>query len=120
EADGLISVINEQKISLQTIETYWDLKETDPVATVAALEKPFRSLGNNSSIQWYTLPDRSKLNSISSGIVIGDHDNSPIIKIRVAKNTEIKIYAKTRSSIRFEVTHTKGAADIGAWTSDDL
>lgn len=119
DAGGNIVRLRDERLTLQAIETYWDIRENDPVATVAALERPFRSLGSNSSIQWYSLPENAKAKIRSRGVVIGDQDNSPVIKIRVAKATEIKIYAKTTSFVRIEVTHVQGAADIGSFTSSD-
>lgn len=109
----------DNRLTLQTMETYWEFSDDDPVATIAALERPFRSLGSKSSVEWYTFPDAARATMRSRGVIIADDDNAPVIKIQVAKGTQIKAYAKTSGSIRFEVTHTQGAADIGTYTAND-
>ncbi|MDR9775008.1 hypothetical protein RJJ65_20595 [Rhizobium hidalgonense] len=118
EAGGGIYAID-PKLTLQNMETYWEFEDTDPIATVAALERPFRSLGSKSSVEWYTISEIARATLRSRGVIIADDDNAPVIKIQVAKGTQIKAYAKTAGSIRFEVTHTQGAADIGAYTAAD-
>lgn len=118
QAGGAVYEIDE-KLTLQAMETYWEFSDADPIATVAALERPFRSLGSKSSVEWYTFPDAARATLRSRGVIIADDDNAPVIKIQVAKDTQIKAYAKTAGSIRFEVTHTQGAADIGAYTAAD-
>lgn len=119
QAGGAIYEI-EQKLTLQAMETYWEFSDADPIATVAALERPFRSLGSKSSVEWYTFPDAVRTTLRSRGVIIADDDNAPVIKMQVAKGTQIKAYAKTASSVRFEVTHNQGAADIGAYTATDI
>ncbi|WLR93875.1 hypothetical protein [Shinella zoogloeoides] len=109
-----------QKLTLQTMETYWEFADPDPIATVAALERPFRSLGSKSSVEWYTFPEAARATLRNRGVIIADDDNAPVIKVHVAKGTQIKAYAKTAASIRFEVTHTQGSADIGAYTATDM
>ncbi|TCQ12588.1 hypothetical protein C8J34_1011231 [Rhizobium sp. PP-F2F-G36] len=118
QAGGAIYNI-EQKLTLQTMETYWEFSDPDPIATVAALERPFRSLGSKSSVEWYTFPEAARATLRRRGVIIADDDNAPVIKLHVAKGTQIKAYAKTAGSIRFEVTHTQGSADIGAYTAAD-
>jgi hypothetical protein len=110
---------SDQKLTLQAMETYWEFPDADPIATIAALERPFRSLGSKSSVEWYTLSDAARVTLRSRGVIIADDDNAPVIKIQVAKSTQIKAYAKTAGSIRFEVTHTQDAADIGPYTAAD-
>lgn len=108
----------DHKLTFQTIETYWEFKDTDPLATVAALERPFRSLGSKSSVEWYALPAATKPPRRNRGVILADDDNAPVIKIHVAKGVQIKAYAKTTERVRFEVTHSQGAADIGSYTAD--
>lgn len=118
DADGAIYEV-QQTLTLQAIETYWDFQDADPMATVAALERPFRSLGSQSSVEWFSFPDAARASMRSRGIMIGDHDNAPVIKIHVGKNTQIKAYAKTTGTVRFEITHAQRAGDIGAFTASD-
>ena len=118
DASGGIYYID-QKLTLQSIETYWEFKDTDPIATVATLERPFRSLGSKSSVEWYALPAATSSILRNRGIILADDDNAPVIKIHVAKGVQIKGYAKTTERVRFEVTHSQGAADIGPYTADD-
>jgi hypothetical protein len=118
EAGGSIYKVD-QKLTLNAIETYWEFGDIDPVATVAALERPFRALGSKSSVEWYTFPDAARRALRGRSVILADDDNAPVIKMQVAKGVQIKAYAKTSERVRFEVTHTQGAADIGPYTAAD-
>lgn len=107
-----------QRISLRTVETYWEFPDDNPIATVAALERTFRSVGARSSVQWSEITEAARRQLKSKGVELGNEDNSPVIKIFSNKHTMIKIYAKATDRIRLEVRLVKGSPKIGRYTCE--
>lgn len=108
-----------QMLTLQSIETYWEFPDPNPVGTIAAIERPFRSVGASSSVAWSPISESARGLFRSNGIEIGNEDNSPVVKIFPAKHTMLKAYAKATDRIRVEVRHIKGSPALGRYTHHD-
>ncbi len=81
-------------MQLREIENYFEFYSADPVREVLRLEELMRRLGGNPAISWAD-PTLHRFE-------IDGH--SPCIRLNIAKDATIKVYAKTAKRMRFEVT----------------
>ncbi|XPF94269.1 hypothetical protein ACM9HF_20010 [Colwellia sp. RE-S-Sl-9] len=79
--------------SLKSIETYWDIKCDNPVATVKSLERDFLSLGNNTSTSYY-----NDAGTLTEGSAIA-------LRAEFKTKQRLKLYAKTNKRVRIEIEH---------------
>jgi len=105
-------VRHDQRYVLQALETYWEFQDSNPVATVARIERAIRSLAGKSSVAWERIDEDARTVFRHRNVELGIEDNSPIVKIYPAKGVMIKAYAKATDRIRLEVEQSKTSADF--------
>lgn len=98
--------------SLKTIETYWDMRCSNPVGKIKALEDNFLTMGNNASVSYYT--DAGKIIEGSSLALVAEFRSKE----------RLKLYAKTNKRIRLEVEYkynqNASLAEGGTYTTRSL
>lgn len=113
EGDQIVR--HDQRYVLQAIETYWEFQDTNPVATVARIERAIRSLAGKSSVAWEQIDEDARAVFRRRNVELGTEDNSPIVKIYPAKGVMIKAYAKATDRIRLEVEQSKTSSDFNGY-----
>ncbi|MBA3447086.1 MAG: hypothetical protein H0T56_05705 [Pseudaminobacter sp.] len=80
---------------VDSIETYWEFFQPNPVTFIGNLEQPLWAIAGESDRRGYSFRVRS------TGVLA----NSPRLSIDIAKGVDLKIYAKTDERMRFEIRH---------------
>lgn len=98
--------------SLKEIEFYWEFNEPNPIDYVEGLRTALMGAGENFSERIY------KVDQVSFEL----QGQSPCLKVRVTRDIQIKVYAKTNRRVRFEVTLKNDAINraVGSRTTVSL
>jgi hypothetical protein len=83
----------QERYSLKTIETYWDIRCDNPTLTIGSLRRDFLALGNNTSVSYY-----SDAGELTEG-------SSLALRAEFRTKERLKLYAKTNKRIRLEIEH---------------
>jgi hypothetical protein len=109
-ASGLVQRRRDD-VTLKTVETYWEIGATDALGFVRRLELPLRAQASKSHVRWWPTDPRSP--TVDRTTEIGTDENSPVVRIQLAKGTSLRVYAKLRGRVRLEVIHK--ARDAGCF-----
>ena len=83
----------ETSYSLRSIESYFEVKDESPIATVKQISQAFWALGNNTSESQYPVANNLSIDGYSTALRTNFRDGEAF-----------KVYAKTNKRIRLEVS----------------
>ncbi|GAA2854516.1 hypothetical protein GCM10010837_00630 [Aminobacter niigataensis] len=104
-------------LTIKTVETYWEIGATDALQFVRRLELPLRAQASKSHVRWWPTDPRSP--TVDRTTAIGTDENSPVVRIQLAKGTSLRVYAKLGDRVRLEVIHNARDAECFERTKGD-
>ena len=84
---------NQKAFSIQTVETYWEMRSVDAMAELARFRPLLLAFG------------REIQNSHYPTMIEGRERNCMVLNLKIQDGVNLRVYAKTRQRIRFEVIH---------------
>lgn len=106
-------------VTLKTVETYWEIGATNALGFVRRLELPLRAQASKSHVRWWPTDPRSP--TVDRTTEIGTEENSPVVRIQLAKGTSLRVYAKLSDRVRLEVIHkARDAGCFGRTKTEDI
>lgn len=90
---GFTYLRTETSYSLRSIESYFEVKDESPIATVKQISQAFWALGNNTSESQYPVANNLSIDGYSTAL-----------RANIREGEALKVYAKTNKRIRLEIS----------------